>query len=193
MPTAPWAPWAFVGWRNVSQLLIREQRFACLTLVSGYLRWRLANSFCFLKRRGWVLDDLAFHDLCRRVDQAGHRLPHRQRCQTIIANMASRTAASSIEVGLRQSVSRRRQGSPAIRRLIALHIRFVDRWLGSKTEPGSLAIGVIFGGKLCLEPKNCQFAVLDNMNNPSPTTTLDAHVIRFASHHCCPSFSLPLG
>lgn len=51
MPTAPWAPWAFVGWRNVSQLLIREQRFACLTLVSGYLRWRLANSFCFLKRR----------------------------------------------------------------------------------------------------------------------------------------------
>ncbi|MER8577055.1 hypothetical protein NKG99_35450 [Mesorhizobium sp. M1409] len=58
---------------------------------------------------------------------------------------------------------------------------FVNWWLASKAEPGSLVIGGIFGGRLCLEPKNCQFAVLNNMNDPSATGAFDAHVIRFAS------------
>lgn len=68
---------------------------------------------------------------------------------------------------------------------------FVNWWPASKAEPGSLVIGKMFGGRLRLEPMNCQFAVLNNMNGPSPTATLDAHVVWFASHHCRPSFSSP--
>jgi hypothetical protein len=68
---------------------------------------------------------------------------------------------------------------------------FVNWWPASKAKPGSLAIGEILGETLCLESKNRQFAVLNKMNDPSPTGAFDEHVIRFASHHRYPSSSSP--
>lgn len=103
---------------------------------------------------------------------------------TILATVSS--AASSIAESLRRRVC---SGPPAIQTSPPSSVQasvFVNWWLAGKTESGSLAIGEILGRILCLEPMNCQFAVLNNMNDPFPNATLDAHVVWFASHHRCP-------